>query len=284
MITLRAVIAGPALREFVRVFAQREVTSFQPGTVCVVEPIPARLEQTLEFQFGIPYTVHHSLGHDLTTPEQALIGAQVTGCAHIELQSGIVSFGVFFGPTGLSRLFGVPVAEISHKSHDAALVLGMMRAVRERIGACSSFEERVQVMEELLLALAARARERTPMLSVAEHVFARRGVVGSMSQLAASAGLGIRQFERLFVREVGIAPKLYARVARFQSALDMKIAVPRLTWLEIAHQLCYHDQMHMIHDFQMLGGDTPKQLLAQIGDGRPSAVADGAMKEKHFAG
>ena len=281
MIALHTAIPSAALREFVRVYAQREVSSFESGALCVVEPVPARLEQTLEFQLGNPFTVHLSSG-DLTTPEQVIIGAQVES-SEIDLRPGIISFAIFFTPTGLSQLFGIPVSEMSRRNYDAALVSCRMRTLREHLGACRTFDARVQVMEDTLLPLAARSRKRSLMTRVADHVFVRCGVVESVERLAADAGLGIRQFERLFLSEIGISPKRYARVARFQNALDMKIAAPGRTWLEIAHRLSYHDQMHMIRDFQLLGRGTPSQLLARIGDGRPSAVAAGDEKQKYFA-
>jgi len=283
MITLQTATPSAALREFVRVYAQREVTAFQSGAICVTEAVPARLEQTLEFQFGTPFTVHLARG-DLTTPEQVIVGAHVNGAAQIDLRPGTVSFAVFFMPTGLSQLFGMPVSEMSHRNYDAAMVLNMTRMLREHMGACTTFEDRVRVIEHSLLPLAARTRKPTLITTIADHVFVKRGVIGSVGRLALDAGLGIRQFERLFLSEIGISPKLYSRVARFQSALDMKIAVPGRTWLEIAHRLSYHDQMHMIRDFQQLGGDTPGQLLAQIGDSRPGAVADDETKQTYFAG
>lgn len=282
MITLQTATPSAALRQFVRVYAQREVTAFESGAICVTETVPARLEQTLEFQFGVPFTVHLLHG-DLTTPEQVIVGAHVNGVAQIDLRPGTVSFAVFFMPTGLSQLFGLPVSEMSNRNYDAALVLNMTRTLREHMGACTTFEDRVRVMEHSLLPLAARTRNRPLMTAIADHVFLKCGVVGSVGRLAADAGLGIRQFERLFLSQTGISPKLYARVARSQSALDMKIATPGRTWLEIAHRLSYHDQMHMIRDFQRLGGDTPGQLLAQIGDGRPGAVPDSESKQTYFA-
>ena len=134
MIALRTAIPTTALKGFVRVYAQREVSSFESGAVCVAEPIPARLEQTLEFQLGVPYTVHLSHG-DLTAPEQVIIGAHVNGAAaQIDLQPGIISFAVFFTATGLSQLFGIPVSEISQRNYDAALISARMRTVRERLG------------------------------------------------------------------------------------------------------------------------------------------------------
>jgi transcriptional regulator GlxA family with amidase domain len=85
----------------------------------------------------------------------------------------------------------------------------------------------------------------------------------------------LRQFERDFRREVGASPKVFARIARFQAALDAKIAAPKRSWLDIAHTFGYYDQMHMIHDFATLGRNSPTRLVSQIGDSRPPAlVAD----------
>jgi AraC-like DNA-binding protein len=276
MIALQTALPKASLREFVRVFAQREVHPFESGALFVFEPIPARLEQMLEFQFGVPYRVHHLAGYELTTPRQAIIGAQVGG-SQIELRPGVISFGIFFRPSGLSRLFGIPLHEITHRAYDAGLVSNPIVSIRDRAAECVTFEERVRVIEDYLIEMAARVPGKETMLAVAEHVFSLRGVVGSVSELAGKTGLGVRQFERQFLRAVGMPPKLYTRVARFQSALDAKIASPHRTWLEIAHSLRYHDQMHMIHDFQLLGGDTPRQLLSQIGDARPGALSSGEL-------
>jgi transcriptional regulator GlxA family with amidase domain len=92
-----------------------------------------------------------------------------------------------------------------------------------------------------------------------------------VSELARQTGLGTRQFERKFLQSIGVTPKRFARVARFQSALDAKLMSPGRSWLDIAHALRYHDQMHMVHDFQSLGGNTPVQLFSEIGDARPTA-------------
>lgn len=85
-----------------------------------------------------------------------------------------------------------------------------------------------------------------------------------VSELADAAGLGIRQFERRFGDEIGITPKLYARIVRFEAALRRKAAAPRLLWTHIAHDLGYHDQMHMVHDFNRLSGDTPSAICGQL--------------------
>jgi transcriptional regulator GlxA family with amidase domain len=85
-----------------------------------------------------------------------------------------------------------------------------------------------------------------------------------VSDLAHKAGFGIRQFERRFRYEIGIPPKLYTRIVRFEAALRRKAAAPETRWTDIAHALGYHDQMHMVHDFNGLSGDSPTAIGSQL--------------------
>jgi methylphosphotriester-DNA--protein-cysteine methyltransferase len=67
----------------------------------------------------------------------------------------------------------------------------------------------------------------------------------------------------MFKQRVGVSPKLFARIIRFEAALKTKAALPHLSWTMVAHEFGYHDQMHMIHDFQHLSGETPAGILRQ---------------------
>ena len=274
MISLHTARPNPILQEFVRVYAQREVGPSESRAEVLVETIPARLEQILEFQFGEPFRVCHWEGFSEITPKIAVIGAQVRGCSRIELRPRIQSFGVFFRPAGFSRLMGLPVREFAHRNYDGALVSPSLPELWGQLADCLTFPQRVRVIEKSLLSLVASALQIELMIDMAERIFSLRGQV-RISELAARTGIGLRQFERRFSRTIGMPPKFYARVARFQSALDAKVAQPNRTWLDIAHDLDYHDQMHMIHDFQLLGGGTPNHILTQIGDIRPVALFTG---------
>ena len=74
----------------------------------------------------------------------------------------------------------------------------------------------------------------------------------------------MRQFERRFTQQVGMRPKLFARIARFEAALENKARFGSKSWTEVAHEYGYYDQMHMIHDFAEFTGGTPAETLAQL--------------------
>jgi AraC-like DNA-binding protein len=78
--------------------------------------------------------------------------------------------------------------------------------------------------------------------------------------------LSARRFTRLFSLEVGMTPKLFARVQRFQSVLQaMQEQVG--DWTDVAQSCGYFDQSHLIRECRALSGFTPTELAARrIGD------------------
>ena len=253
------------LRTFVRVYAQREMDRADP---VVIEQCPARLEQVLEFEFGEMIWCVQA-GKCRASFPAAVIGAS-TQPVSIHLPGGATSFAVYFYPTGFSRLFNIPAKEISLNFYDARNVAGrLLGSLHNQLEERRSFAERVLLMEEFLLRCAGRVAQPTPIEEVTIHAFEAQGSVPTID-LAHYSGLGFRQFKRRFLQHTGIQPKLYSRIARFQSALDDKIASPRRTWLDIAHSHNYHDQMHMIRDFRGLAGDVPGGIFASIGSMRPT--------------
>jgi len=168
------------------------------------------------------------------------------------------------------------MSEIANRIYDASSVVGpCLTALWNRLGETSSFQQRVVIVEEFLLGCTICKAPHDRIAIAASYLFRQHGSV-RISTLDRRDSLSLRQFERLFHRETGVSPKAFARVARFQAAIDAKLARPRRTWLDIAHSFGYYDQMHMVHDFENLGRNSPARLIAQMGDVRPPALASAA--------
>ena len=261
--------ARPELRPYVRAYAQRVVEKDDP---VVVQSVPAELEQILNLEFGVMPGIDHRDQHKVSHSVW-FGGAQSSFSGYLELRPGVETFAVFFQPAGWSLLFNVPVVEITNRVMDATAIPGAgFRSLWNRAGEGSTFEARVQIVEEFLLRRVVRATEQNKMTCAANYIFRHRGGL-KISSLASHYSLGVRQFERAFEHEIGISPKVFARIARFQAALDARLVSPYRTWLDIAHSVGYYDQMHMIHDFEKLGRAAPTELITQIGDSRPPALA-----------
>jgi len=265
---LRSAQPRSELRPYVRAYAYRK---FEMTDLVTVEPVPAQLEQVLNFELGILPGVRHR--NKNVSTEVWIGGAQTSFPGYMELRPGVESFAIFFQPAGWSQLFSIPMCEFTNRIHDATLVVGdCMRVLWNRLGESPLFEHRVGVVEQFLLNRASCAIREGGIAAAATYLFKQHGAI-RVSRLAHRESIGLRQFERKFQQETGASPKVFARVARFQAALDAKLASPKRTWLDIAHNFGYYDQMHMVHDFENLGSNTPTQLLAQMGDVRPPALA-----------
>ena len=268
---LESVRPQPALRPYVRAYAQR---NFDATDSAIVEPVPAQLEQVLNFELGIQPGVDH---RQCRIADKVWIGgAQISFPGYMRLSPGVESFAVFFEPHGWSSLFAIPVREITNHIYDATSILGVrIISLWNELKEAALFERRVVIVEEFLLRYANRDVLSNRFVKAATCIFRQHGII-SIQDLCRQNSLGLRQFERLFREEIGVSPKSFARGARFQAALDAKLVNPQRTWLDIAHRFGYFDQMHMVHDFQDLGSHSPRKLVVEMGDVRPPALASAA--------
>jgi AraC-like DNA-binding protein len=256
---------APALQRYVRYYAQ--ITDHIPAQAHV-QPIPARTAIVLDFTLGDRYEaemrVDERLWREIVHPI-ALIGVQSYRRVHLAMRGRVDEFVILFQPGGLSGLFPVPPDELLNQHFDGRAVLGRpAEELRCRLGEAQSFAERIRVADTFLLARASHGPQ-SGVVAAAGKLHQHRGCL-PISGLAELAGLSLRQFERRFLSEVGMSPKLYARVARFEAALAIKMRAPGLRWTDVAQDLGYHDQMHMVHDFRQLSGATPSDIAPHMDD------------------
>lgn len=83
----------------------------------------------------------------------------------------------------------------------------------------------------------------------------------SLSELSAIACLGKKQFERIFRECVGMNPKEYSRVVRFQKTM-WHMQQGQTDFSSIAYSCGYADQSHFIREFKAMSGYTPKSFLS----------------------
>jgi AraC-like DNA-binding protein len=223
-------------------------------------PLPARPKHVLSFFFA----ERPGDGRAGGPPRSAVLGPQTHQRLNLSVGGEVDSFTIHFQPSGLRQLFGLAMGELADASHDGEAMLGRpIAALWRRLGDVSDFGARVAIADSFLLQLTPFARPADPVALAANHVFRMDGEV-RVDALAARCGLSSRQFERRFFDQTGVSPKAYARITRFNAALDRKLASPRTSWTEIAHALGYADQMHLIHDFRELAGDTPSRFAARL--------------------
>ena len=100
-----------------------------------------------------------------------------------------------------------------------------------------------------------------PRVAAAVQSIERSGGRARVSALGEGLGLSRQHLKRLFDQHVGVGVKAFSRVVRLQHvlrALDKEV----LDWAELAVDMGYYDQAHLISDFNALTGETPSAFAA----------------------
>lgn len=113
------------------------------------------------------------------------------------------------------------------------------------------------------LASASGARRAAPLALVAAGKL--RGDESShVNAVAGDLGVSERHLRRVFRDAVGVGPKAFAKLARFDRALRAARADSGAGWATIAAAAGYYDQAHLIAEFRAIAGATPRALLHEL--------------------
>lgn len=262
---VRIVPPAPALRPFVQHYLLVHIRYDRADARRALKPMPPAPPQCLYFYpRGGPQTFHHKENKFVDLPRSILVGPQVSRLdLHLPPEHLVV--GAAFWPGGLHRLLGVPVSEMLDYSIESRTLLGPAVAdVAARLEEAASYAAMLAALEAYLLGVLRRLRPTTeqPLDRLLPLLLPSGRLGAPLDRLAAEACLSPRQFERNFVQRVGLSPKLFARITRFDRAFRLKEKLPALDWLAMAVQCGYYDYRHLVRDFREFAGTTPPQLLA----------------------
>ena len=180
----------------------------------------------------------------------------MTRFADFEIPCGQLSMGMRFRPGMWREHFRIPSSEITDSVLPLQEIWGIRgRILLERMANAVS----VQQCADLLCRALTPSRSRTPVQRALAWMEANPGCV-SLDDIAFQAGLSMRQFRRVCVKQTGVSPKLLARVLRFRGALG-RLRAQAGEHAGLAADCGYFDQSHFIAEFQRFAGQTPAAYL-----------------------
>jgi len=219
---------------------------------------------TLELVFNLHEDEFRIYAANAEVPCQTLPGAILSGAYDraftIDTREHASVVGVHFEPGGASAVLGLPVGSLRN-THVAleALWGTAARRLRERLCEARSSSVRFELLEAELCRRSSAASALPPCVPLAID---RLEGPASIAELARQTGLSHRRFIECFTGAVGLTPKVFARVRRFQHLLDQLRDGARPDWSRLAVASGYFDQSHLIRDFTSLSGLTPSGFAA----------------------
>ena len=218
----------------------------------------------LTFPIGCPQMIFHRRT-PLFIPELSsrqdkfTISGQVNFPAHIASDGDTEMIVAVFYPHTIGMFIDTPPSafynlEISGYDIENRQV----NDVAQRIFDCENDKECIDILENFL---SSKIRLSLNISRIGMSVSTLLRVPStSVNALAASACLGKRQYERVFRETVGMNPKEYARIVKFQKAL-WQMQRGESNYAGIAAECGYSDQSHFIRNFKELSGYTPEALI-----------------------
>ncbi len=171
--------------------------------------------------------------------------------------------GVVFKPGGTIAFMRVPALDTADADIDLACLWGRCRtaALRERLLEPIAPDAKLDALEDAL-AEAWRPATLHRAVAFALTAFDRSAHTASVAAVTDVIGLSAKRFIERFKMEVGMTPKRYCRIRRFQRAVKQAHRGDRVDWTQVALNCGYFDQAHFIHDFRSFAGLTPTEYQA----------------------
>lgn len=164
--------------------------------------------------------------------------------------------GIVFHPGSFPSFVSCPADVFSNLSTSLEEVWGSKAALlRERLLEISDAGAKLDVLESFLLQEMRPPDPRGNLVDYAIRQFARRsGSILSVAQVASDTGLSVRHFSQIFREQVGIAPKAWCRIQRFQQAVQQLHQGAEVGWAELSLDCGYYDQSHFANEFRAFSG------------------------------
>lgn len=221
---------------------------------------------TLTFPIGCPQLIFHRwsrfyIPEFKTEQARFSISGQVNFPARIQSSGDVETIVVVFHPHAIGTMFNIPVSSFYNQEIDGySLGDKSLNILADDVLNADDAAEAIKIIEKWLLSrLEDTAIYNFKRVGISlKHLFLDNTInVESMAQLAC---LSRKQFERVFFNAIGMKPKEYSNVARFQKSLWLMQNGNR-DFADIAYSCGYSDQSHFIRECRRYSGTTPAELL-----------------------
>lgn len=215
---------------------------------------------TLVFHYGTPSIFQKKNSSKYIEPNLVICGQQ-TSYYDLSLSGKTGMILIVFRPHGVKSFFNFPINELLNENlslHD--LINNETIELEDKLFNSLNSRQRITHLESFLIKRLIPNDEFERVEYALEIIENSKGQIKAQD-IAHEVCLGIKQFERTFSKYVGVNPKKYASIVRFQNVIQMKRKHDNSSMFQLAIDNGYYDQSHFIHEFKSLTGFTPKAFF-----------------------
>jgi AraC-like DNA-binding protein len=208
----------------------------------------------------------HLVESDSAFPVHSLVSGQLKSFFDIKYADSLTVFSIYLYPHGLSMFFDLPMSELLNQTVSLRhLLKEKSERLEDDLFEAVTFEEKVNVVEHFFLERLKRNYNEYKFARIDHCIDVINQNFGAVDieTLTSEACLSRKQLERTFSDFIGLSPKQFLKVVRFQNVINKKSKEPFVSLTELAYDCGYFDQSHMVKDFRSLSGLSPKDYFNQ---------------------
>lgn len=182
------------------------------------------------------------------------------------LTSSSLNFNIIavnFTSTGVFQLTGIDMNDITDQIIDAEMIFGKeISELYERVVAVGSLKQAVSIIDNFLCIKARnKKKQNKPCILMSLSVLKEKAGMVNVKMLQRTTNTSPKTLERSFKTEIGMTPKMYQRLLRFNQAKSYIEENGCTEWWEIVVRFGFYDHSHLISEFRFFSGKTPVQYL-----------------------
>lgn len=172
---------------------------------------------------------------------------------------------IYFKKGKAYPFYQAPMNELTDHVVDADLLFGSnILSLREQLLSARSIPHMFRLIEHFLLRQGGTKLHTGPAAKCVGYAVSRiiqHPDIMNLRLLSSQIGYSQKHFIDLFRNQVGVSPKAYLRIMRFQKAILDIESKQDIRWSSLALESGYYDQAHFINDFKLFSGFTPVEYM-----------------------
>jgi AraC-like DNA-binding protein len=251
----------PALGSFVKCYRVVHFT-FDKNADLGCKPYTPRPETCLVFY---PYdretVVYPESGIVVSNLPVVLVGQHST-ITQRYINPNFLALQIQFQPGAFFRLTGIPQHHL-HNVYMAAdsVFSNDIHVVNEQLHFAPNYPVMIQILDQFVFNLVKKVRKDVHAIDRATQMMFTLEGSFNVDWLKREVYLSTKQLERKFKERMGVNPKVFDRLIRFDRAYRTKNAYPQLDWRKVAFDCGYYDYQHLVRDYKDFTGLSPNAFL-----------------------
>jgi AraC-like DNA-binding protein len=211
------------------------------------------------FHYGDPYRIN--INKKWEVQKKALVAGQIKKYFFLENTGTSGVFGIKCKPAGLTHLFGLQMDQLTDKVLPLTSVKAIaLQLLGKNIDLTTGHGSMVSAAEKYLKEIVPGIKKYNTVIDNALALIFKNNGAMNVTAICKELFISERHLQRLFKQYVGLSPKLYSRIIRFNYIFQL-LNEGKISWLEITYHSGYFDQSHFIRDFKAFTGVDPSKYF-----------------------